>query len=83
MYLKKYNLPYCKVYGEIKQDKNGKLYSSGLDRTGCMFCAFGIHLEKEPNRFQRMKNTHPLQYKYCMDKLGLRDILKFLNIKYE
>jgi hypothetical protein len=27
---------------------------------------FGCHLEKEPNRFQRLKETHPRQYKYCI-----------------
>lgn len=52
-------------------------------RTGCMFCAFGVHLEDEPNRFQRMKLTHPKQYAYCMDKLGFREALKFCEIAYE
>jgi hypothetical protein len=27
---------------------------------------FGVHLEKEPNRFQMMKKTHPRLYKYCI-----------------
>lgn len=53
-----------------------RLTTTGLSRTGCMFCMFGAHLEKEPNRFQRMKVTHPKQYAYCMDKLGLREVLE-------
>lgn len=51
-------------------DPQDRLTTTGCSRTGCMFCMFGAHLEKEPNRFQRMKVTHPKQYAYCMDKLG-------------
>jgi len=43
---------------------------------------FGVHLEKEPNRFQRMKITHPKQYEFCMNKLGLKDILDYIKVKY-
>lgn len=59
------------------------LTTTGLSRTGCMFCMFGAHLEKEPNRFQRMKVTHPKQYAYCMDKLGLREVLEYIGVPYE
>lgn len=59
------------------------LETTGCDRTGCMFCMFGCHLEKEPNRFQRMKVTHPKQYAYCMDKLGLREVLQYIGVPYE
>ena len=59
------------------------LETTGCDRTGCMYCAFGSHLEKEPNRFQRMKVTHPKQYAYCMDKLGLREVLQYIGVPYE
>lgn len=57
--------------------------TTGCDRTGCMFCVFGCHLEKEPNRFQRMKQTHPKQYEYCMDKLGLKEVLEYIGVPYE
>ena len=82
-YIVKFNLDYAKVYGEIKQDESGKYYTTGVDRTGCMFCMFGCHLEKEPNRFQKMKETHPRQYEYCMNKLGLKDVLEYINVPYE
>ena len=39
-----------------------KLETTGCQRTGCMFCMFGCHLEKQPNRFQKMKETHPVIY---------------------
>lgn len=59
------------------------LETSGCTRTGCMFCMFGCHLEKEPNRFQRMKTTHPKQYEYCMNRLGLKDVLDYIGVPYE
>lgn len=59
------------------------LETTGCTRTGCMFCMFGCHLEKEPNRFQRMKITHPKQYEYCMDKLGLKEVLEYIGVPYE
>lgn len=43
------------------------LATTGCNRTGCIFCAFGCHLEKEPSRFQRLKETHPRQYEYCIN----------------
>ena len=43
---------------------------------------FGVHLEKEPNRFQRLKETHLKQYNYCINKLGLGEVLDYINVKY-
>ena len=60
-----------------------KIYDMGQKNTGCMFCMFGAHMEKNPNRFQRMKKTHPKQYKFCMEKLGLKKVLEYIGIKYE
>lgn len=80
-YIMEYNVPYASVYGEIVGDD--ALITTGCDRTGCMYCMYGVHLEKEPNRFQRMKVTHPKQYAYCMDKLGLREVLEYIGVPYE
>ena len=57
-YLRMTGIPYASIYGDIVE-KNGKLVTTGAQRTGCMFCMFGAHLEKKPNRFQRMALTHP------------------------
>lgn len=86
-YLKITGIPYSEIYGDIVEEK-GKLKTTGADRTGCMFCMFGVHLEKEPNRFQRMKVTHPKQYEYCMKPveeggLGLAKVLDYIGVKYE
>lgn len=76
-YIKQYNIPIASVYGDVVYEEQpnqlriegcegGKLATTGCDRTGCIFCAFGCHLEKEPSRFQRLKETHPKQYEYCI-----------------
>ena len=85
-YIKENNLPYASVYGDIIEDEKGKLKTTGCDRTGCVFCAFGCHLEKEPNRFQRLKQTHPNLWEYCMKDwenggLGMKNVLDYINVK--
>lgn len=87
-YIKESNIPYASVYGDIKQDKNGKYYTTGCNRTGCVFCGFGCHLEKEPNRFQMLKQTHPQLWNYCMKPwdeggLGMKEVLDYIGVKYE
>ncbi len=70
-YIHKFNIPYSKIY------------DMGYKRTGCMFCMFGLQCEKNPNRFEKMKETHPQIYSYCMEKLNLKEIIDFLNLKGE
>ena len=48
-------------------DKSCELCTTGCNRTGCIFCAYGAHLEKGVDRrFLRLKETHPHLYDYCM-----------------
>ena len=70
-YLKENNVPYCDIY-----DK-------GETRTGCVFCMFGVHMDGEPNRFQRLKQSHPKMHDYCMDRLGIRKCLEFIDVPCE
>nr|DAW56155.1 MAG TPA: phosphoadenosine-phosphosulfate reductase [Caudoviricetes sp.] len=72
------------------------LVTTGCDRTGCIFCMFGCHLEQSPNRFERLKETHPRQYDYCINGgeeangnwqpnkkgLGLGKVLDYIGVKY-
>lgn len=86
-YINTYDIPIASVYGEIRQDDNGKYYTTGCSRTGCVFCGFGCHLEKEPNRFQQLKETHPKIYEYCMKPwdeggLGMDEVLNYINVKH-
>lgn len=46
------------------------LYRKGYRRNGCMFCGFGVHLEKPPNRIQRLAWTHPSSYEYLVRNFG-------------
>ena len=70
-YIKLNKLHYCSIY------------DTGIERTGCMFCMFGVHLEAQPNRFQLMKQTHPQLYKYCIDNLGIGKVLDFIDVDYK
>lgn len=81
-YIKENNIPIASVYGDVVYKENPdqmriedygingfgdeKLCTTGCDRTGCIFCAFGAHLEKGKSRFERLKETHPRQYEYCI-----------------
>lgn len=47
-------------------DDQRKLKTTGLRRTGCMFCGFGCHLDIGESRFEKMKKTHPKLYEYIM-----------------
>lgn len=119
-YIKKYDVPYCSVYGDIRvkqkvdndmvfdgqmnmidylgdYEPGDQLETSGCDRTGCIFCMFGCHREKSPNRFQRLKQTHPRQYEYCIgggemvggkwqpskEGLGLGHVLDRIGVDYK
>lgn len=75
-YIKENNIEIASVYGFIANDYEGqlafddcgcKLCTTGLDRTGCIFCGFGAHLEKGEGRFLRLKRTHPKQYDFCIN----------------
>lgn len=55
---------------------NRPLKTTGCDRTGCVLCGFGCHLEKEEeSRFLRLKETHPGLY-------GLLDVVKNNGVTY-
>lgn len=69
-------------YIKINDVKYSEIYDKGFDRTGCMFCLFGIHLDKGENRLQLMKVTHPKQYDYIINKLGAGEVLDCIKVKY-
>ena len=69
-YIRKFNVPYSSIY------------DTGVDRTGCMFCMYGIQFDGSPNRFHRMKETHPKHYDYCINKLGCGAVLDYIGIEY-
>lgn len=95
-YIKTYNISIAKVYGDIVCSDN-LLETTGCSRTGCIFCGFGCHLEKGESRFERLKETHPRQYDYCINGgeydesgvwkpnkqgLGMKHVFDELNVIY-
>ena len=70
-YIHHYKIPYSSIY------------DMGYDRTGCMFCMFGVQRETSPNRFQKMKKTHPKQYSYCIKNLGIGKVMDYIGIDYK
>jgi 3'-phosphoadenosine 5'-phosphosulfate sulfotransferase (PAPS reductase)/FAD synthetase len=81
-YLYKFKTPYASIYGEIIEDDNKNYINTGVERTGCMWCLFGIQYDDSPNRIQNMKLTHPKIYDYCINKLGIGEVLDYINVKY-
>lgn len=81
-YLKENRIPYSGIYGDIVCECE-KWRTTGAQRTGCIFCPCGVHLEKQPNRFQRMAISHPEQYDYCMYELDYRSVFEYLDIPYK
>lgn len=79
-YIDTYKIPIASVYGEVI--KTDKYYTTRCQRTGCMFCGFGCHLEKYPNRFQRLAHTHPKQYDYIINTLGMGEVLDYIGVEY-
>lgn len=101
-------IPYASVYGDIvaRDGENDydttltdcNLHCTGCQRSGCMFCAFGAHLEKGENRFERMKHTHPKHYEFCIGGgaydpadglwkptekgLGYARVLDYIGVRY-
>ena len=86
MYLKVTGIKYSPIYGDIIEinTKNGtRLTTTGVTRSGCMFCMFGVQLDKIPNRFQKMQITHPKQYDYCINRLGCGRVMDFIGVPYK
>lgn len=110
-YILRYKVDIPSVYGDIiSVDSDGMEYGSdlfggcgslsttGCKRTGCVFCAFGISQDGTPNRFQRLKQTHPKLWSYCIHGgeygedgmwrpsktgLGMGKVLDYINVPYE
>ena len=61
---------------ELFDAERPPLKTTGCDRTGCVLCGFGCHLEREgEGRFERLKSTHPGFY-------NLLDVVKNNGVTY-
>lgn len=73
-YIKLYNLDIASIYGDIVLNDKNKLETTGVDRTGCVFCMFGIKQDTE--KFLRLKYEEPKKYDFVMrggkfDEIGM------------
>lgn len=80
-YIIDYDVKIPSVYGSILMNKKGKLKCTGEQRTGCVYCPIGSHLDKV-NKFQRLKLSHPELYKFCMEQLGLDEFLTAVKVPH-
>lgn len=81
------------IYGEILCSQNGKLYTTKAQRTGCSMCGFGIHKEKRPHRFDRLRESNPREWHYwmyevCTDETtgehyGWGRVLDYIGVEWE
>ena len=60
------HVPVPEIYGTIQRRPDGTLYTTGAQRTGCSMCGFGIHLEKRPHRFDRLRERNPKEWEFLM-----------------
>ena len=79
-YIKEFNIKIADCYGDIVEDKKGRLHTTGESRTGCILCPVGCHLDKE-NKFVRLQKTHPEIWERGV-RLGLTDVLDYVGVSY-
>ncbi len=46
-------------------------------------CAFGVQLEKRPNRFDRLYESHRKEWEYYMYKMGFGKVLTYIGVGWE
>lgn len=85
------NVPVPEIYGSIERKEDGTLYTTKAQRTGCSMCGFGIHLEKRPHRFDRLRERNEKQWEYwmyqcCKDEhgkfFGWAKVLDYIGVEY-
>lgn len=86
-------VPVPEAYGTIERKSDGTLYTTRAQRTGCDICGFGIHLEKRPHRFDRLREEnekawHFWMYEVCRDSetgehYGWGRVLDYIGVEWE
>lgn len=87
------NVPVPEIYGEIVRDNDGNLRTTRAQRTGCSMCGFGIHMEKRPHRFDRLREDNPKEWEFWMyrcvtdletgEKFGWGRVLDYIGVEWE
>ena len=55
--------------GEHYPEFEYELFTTEAQRTGCPICGFGIHLEKRPHRFDRLRERNPKEWDFYMNRM--------------
>jgi len=76
-------VPVPEIYGEIVELPDGTLDTTRAKRTGCTMCGFGIHIEKRPHRFDRLREDNPKEWQFWMYKMGWGQVLDYIGVKWE
>ena len=71
------------IYGKIQRNANGERETTGAKRTGCEICMFGIHLEKRPHRFDRLREKNPKAWDYWMKNMGFGEVLDYIGVPWK
>lgn len=85
--------PVPKIYGSILKRQDGSLYTTGAQRTGCVMCGFGIHLDARPHHFDQLYARDPKQWEFwmtrcCTDpetggKYGWGRVLDYIGVRWD
>ena len=76
-------VPIPEIYGEIIRLPDGTLDTTRAKRTGCTMCGFGIHIEKRPHRFDRLREDNPKEWAFWMHKMGWGKVLDYIGVGWE
>lgn len=86
------HVPVPEIYGEIVRDPDGTLRTTKAQRTGCSMCGFGIHMEKRPHRFDRLRESNPEEWEFWMRSVcrddegnayGWGKVLDYIGVGWE
>lgn len=87
------NVHVPEIYGEIVREPDGTLRTTKAQRTGCSMCGFGIHMEKRPHRFDRLREQNPKEWHFwvyeCVtddetgEKYGWGRVLDWIGVEWE
>ena len=77
------NVPVPEIYGEIKRDDSGQLYTTKAQRTGCSMCGFGIQKERtRPHRFDLLYMRNPKEWSYWLETVGFGKCFDWIGFRW-
>jgi hypothetical protein len=77
------DVPVPEIYGDIARKGDGTLYTTKAQRTGCSMCGFGLHMDKRPHHFDRLREDNHDEWKFWMYEMGWGDVLSYIGVGWE